>query len=569
MKNYTFYNLFKNHFLLLFIAFLGIQIVQSQTTPEVLWAKRYGGQNGKSPGGMVTDNDGNIYMTGYFSQQIQFGNTTLTTQGATATFVVKTDPLGNVLWATRFDGTTTNAGRRITVDVHGNIYTTGGFSGTTTFGTFTLVAQSESDIFVVKQDPSGDVLWVTPFAGTQNSILPSSNSQAIVTDAQGNIYTAGNFGAESITFGNFTLTRPIGTTINAFIVKQDPSGNVLWAKNFGETNSASVWKIRIDNLGYLYIIGDFSGIVNFGNTTMTNLGGKRDLFLAKLETFGEILWAKQFEASWDNQVPSSDSYDITVDQTGNIYLTGGFYGTLEVGTTTLISSSPEVVTPFVIKTNNVGEPLWAKKFTCGARSYSTGITSDASDKVYIIGSFNKSIDFDGISFSSFGVNNPNYPDYPDAFILKMDDLGMVEWAVKYGALGIEHGIAIATDTTGNVVVLGTFQLSVNFGTTSLTSAGVRDIFLIKLSEELSIEENKIDNWSTYPNPTNDFISLNFSNYNDAKLSVEVFNVLGQKVKFFENINPLENLDLSELTSGIYLLKINYNGVSQTIKIKKQ
>jgi len=564
MKTIIFYNRLKKHFLLFFVVFFGIQIVQSQTTPEVLWAKRYGGQNGKSPGGMVTDTDGNIYMTGSFYQQIQFGNTTLTTQGADATFVAKTDPSGNVLWATRFDGTSSNVGRRITVDVQGNIYTTGVFSGTTTFGTFTLVSQSELDIFVVKQEPSGDVLWVTPFAGTQNSAY----SQAIVTDLQSNVYTVGNFRDDSITFGDLTLTRPVGTTVNAFIVKQDPSGNVLWAKNFGETNSTSIWKTTMDNLGNLYIVGNFSGIVNFGNITMTNLGGGKDLFLAKLDTFGEVLWAKQLEAHWDNQVPSSDSYDITLDQAGNIYFTGGFYGTLEVGTTTLISSTPEVVTPFVIKTNNAGEPLWAKKFTCGARSYSTGITSDASGKVYIIGSFNKSIDFDGISFSSFGANNPSYPDYPDAFVLKMDDLGTVEWAVKYGALGIDQGIAITTDTTGNVVVLGTFQLSVNFGTTSLTSAGVRDIFLLQLSENLSIKENKTSNWSAYPNPTNDFLTLNFSDYNDTSLSIEVFNTLGQKIKVFENLNTTETLDLSELNEGVYLLKITHNGAIQTIKIKK-
>jgi len=565
MKTIIFYNQLKKHFLLFFVALLCSKMLQSQTTPNVVWAKRYGGQNDKSPGDMVTDTDGNIYMTGYFSQQIQFGNTTLTTQGVDATFVAKTDPSGNVLWATRFDGTTINGGRRITVDVQGNIYTAGAFSSTTTFGTFTLQAESSSDIFVVKQDPSGEVVWVTPFVGTQSF----SVYQAIVTDSQGNVYTAGNFRDESITFGDFTLTRPVGATVNAFIVKQDPSGNVLWAKNFGETNSTFIWKITIDNLGNLYSIGDFSGIANFGNITMTNLGGKRDLFLAKLDTFGEVLWAKQLEASWDNQVPSSDSYDITLDQTGNIYLTGGFYGTLEVGTTTLVSSSPEVVTPFVIKTNNVGEPLWAKKFTCGDHSFGGGITSDASGKIYITGSFNKSIDFDGISFSSFGANNPNYPDNPDAFVLKMDDLGTVEWAVKYGALGIDRGIAITTDTTGNVVVLGTFQLSVNFGTTSLTSAGVRDIFLLQLSENLSIKENKTSNWGAYPNPTNDFITLDFSDYDDTELSVEVFNMLGQKIKVFENLSNTEKLDLSELTSGIYLLKITHNGVIQTIKMKKQ
>jgi len=145
----------------------------------------------------------------------------------------------------------------------------------------------------------------------------------------------------------------------------------------------------------------------------------------------------------------------------------------------------------------------------------------------------------------------------------------VEWVAKYGALGIDQGITITTDISGNVVVLGTFQLSVNFGTILLTSSGVRDIFLLKLSGDLSIKENKTSNWIAYPNPTNDFITLDFLDYNDTELSIEMFNLMGQKVKVFENIGVSENLDLSELTSGIYLLKIKYKGAIQTIKIKKQ
>jgi len=318
MKTIIFCCQLKKHLLLFFVALFGTQILQSQTTPNVLWAERYGGINAESSSDIVTDTDGNIYMTGYFSEQIKFGNIILTTQGAIATFVTKTDPSGNVLWATRFDGTSSNGGRSITLDAQRNIYTTGEFSSVTTFGPFTLVAQSESDIFVVKQDPSGDVLWVSQFVGTQNFILTPTQSLTIVADTQGNVYTAGNFGAESVTFGNFTLTRPVGTTTNTFIVKQDPSGNVLWAKNFGETNSASILKTTIDNLGNLYIIGGFSGTVSFGSTTLINLDGKRDGFLAKLNTFGEIIWAKQFEVTSPSQIPYSDNYDITVDQTGNI-----------------------------------------------------------------------------------------------------------------------------------------------------------------------------------------------------------------------------------------------------------
>jgi|GEM_PF-260796 len=570
MKTITPYNSLKKYFLLCFVVLFVTQILQSQTIPEVLWAKRYGGTNTDTPRDMVTDIQGNIYMTGVFSEKTTFGDIYLTATGTSSTFVTKTDPFGNVLWAKRFGGTFTNSSIGIAIDSLGNVYTTGRFSGTTTFGTFTLEAETDYDIFVAKQDSEGDVLWVSQFTGTQNQIFILSEPRTIITDTQGYIYTAGYFGFDNITFGNITLTRPVNVARSAFVVKQDPFGNVLWAKNFEATKSTQVEKITTDAFDNLYIIGRFGGTVIFGNTTLTNLDETNDLFLAKLDSFGEIIWAKHFDiVSSDTPIPSFDSSDITVDQIGNIYIVGNFYGELKAGSTTLISSSPEIKTPFVIKTNNVGEPLWAKRFTCGDPSLGNGITSDISGNIYITGAFEKNIDFDGITFNSFGSNNPNYPDFPDAFILKMDDLGTVEWAVKYGALRYDSGTAITTDSEGNVLVLGRFELDVNFGTTWLNSAGWSDIFLLKLSESLATNKNKIDDFWAYPNPTNDFITLDFSDYDNTELYAEVFTILGQKIKVFEKVKVSETLDLSELTAGIYLLKITHNGAIQTIKIKKQ
>jgi len=95
-------------------------------------------------------------------------------------------------------------------------------------------------------------------------------------------------------------------------------------------------------------------------------------------------------------------------------------------------------------------------------------------------------------------------------------------------------------------------------------------FLLKLSPEgLGISKNQLRNyWNVYPNPTNDSIRLNFEGIEN--ISVEMFNMLGERVKIFEYLNSFENLDLSEFTSGIYLLNIiKDNETLQTIKIKKQ
>jgi len=98
MKMITGYNQLKKHFLMCFIVFFGTQIVQSQTTPEVLWAKRYGGEKDELPKQIVTDASDNIYITGSFRKETDFQGTILTTEMPTASFVLKTDSSGNVLW---------------------------------------------------------------------------------------------------------------------------------------------------------------------------------------------------------------------------------------------------------------------------------------------------------------------------------------------------------------------------------------------------------------------------------------------------------------------------------------
>jgi len=231
METTIFYNLIKKqHFLfaslLCFILFT--EISQSQTTPEVLWAKQFGGVNMEGARDIDTDAFGNIYLTGLFWYETDFEDITLTTSGLGAPFVVKTDPLGNVIWAKQFGSSGLNLANGIAVDSSANVYTIGTFNGIANFDSFTLDAGNSSDIFVLKQNSSGNVLWVTPFTTPQNSI--GLVSESIVLDTQGNIYTSGYFSSDSITLGDITLTRSVEETTNAFITKQDSSGNVLWAK---------------------------------------------------------------------------------------------------------------------------------------------------------------------------------------------------------------------------------------------------------------------------------------------------------------------------------------------------
>ena len=149
--------------LILFLLFFTIQNSISQN-PVWDWAQS-GTGNGSVEGSTVTtDLSGNIYVSGYFtSNTVTIGGYTLQNMGLSFNdgFLAKYDPLGNVLWAQRFGGTGNDRGTSVTTDNDGNVYLTGYFySPTIVFGTDTLKnAGNVGDIFIVKFDGSGKILW--------------------------------------------------------------------------------------------------------------------------------------------------------------------------------------------------------------------------------------------------------------------------------------------------------------------------------------------------------------------------------------------------------------------------
>ena len=130
-------------------------------------------------------------------------------------------------WAKKAVGTADDRSKSIVADASGNVYVTGYFtSATLTFGTTTLNNAGGEDIFIVKYDPSGNVLWATAYGSSLNE---HANCMAI--DVSGNIYVGGYFTSASLTFGTFTLTNI--DAINIFFAKFNPSGNAVWAHNGG------------------------------------------------------------------------------------------------------------------------------------------------------------------------------------------------------------------------------------------------------------------------------------------------------------------------------------------------
>jgi len=363
-------------------------------------------------------------------------------------------------WAKQAGGTDWDEGHSIAIDSSGNSYITGDFrSSSITFGTITLTNSSNesSDIFVAKLDSNGNWLWARQAGGGG-----WDKGYGIAVDASGNSYVTGSFSG-SATFGTTTLTSSI-YDCDIFVAKLDSNGNWLWTKQTDRTSSVCGYSIAVDSNGSSYVTGNFIGNTTFGTTTLTS-NVSWDIFVAKLDSNGNWLWANQAGGTdWD------EGNSIAVDASGNSYVTGYFYNSVSFSTTTLTSSGSYDI--FVAKLDSNGNWLWAKR--AGGTDWDEGnsIAVDASSNIYVTGYFSISATFGTTTLTSSG--------YDDIFVAKLDSSGNWLWAKHAGSTISDAGESITVDSSGNSYITGYFKYSASFGTITLTSSGVKDIFVAKL-----------------------------------------------------------------------------------------
>ena len=296
-------------------------IVKYDPIGNVVWAKQAGGNNMDEGYGIVSDSLGNIYVVGSFDGTALFDNVELTGSGKESMFIVKYDPDGNVIWAKSYAGTDTVNGLDIVLDYLGNIYVTGYFSGSVSFGSTTLSSSGSVDIFVAKYDSDGNVIWAKQAGGSK-----SEKGNSIVLDSLGNIYVTGYFSG-SVFFGSSNIVS--NGNFDMFIAKYDSEGNVIWAKQAGGEYQDRGIGVVVDDLGCAYVTGYFTQDATFDSTVITGMEDS-DIFIAKYANDGNVLWVKSVVGKTDD-----NGYGIALDAENNVYVTGYFIQDATFDSTTL------------------------------------------------------------------------------------------------------------------------------------------------------------------------------------------------------------------------------------------
>ena len=294
------------------------------------WAAQGGGPDlydMTSSGGICVDTSNNVYITGYFMGDATFGSITLTTVAICDAFVAKLSTGGTWQWAvqSQASGTGGTFGASITSDASKNTYLTGYFTGSTVFGTTTLICNGLIDAFIAKLSPTGSWQWAVQSETEGYGLVTTLD---ICIDANRSTYITGGF-YQAADFGSTTLTSNGG--FDVFVAKLSSDAVWQWAASAGGVGSDSGGGIRTDSTGCINITGTFEGTAYFGSKTLISNGGM-DVFIAKLSSNGGWQWEVKGGG------PGNDlGRCIGADSESN-YVAGQFSGTATFGGTQLVSN---------------------------------------------------------------------------------------------------------------------------------------------------------------------------------------------------------------------------------------
>ncbi len=241
-----------------------------------------------------------------------------------------------------------------------------------------------------------------------------------------------------------------------------------WSQRFGDASTDQTsYSVAVDGTGNVLIAGGFLGNANFGGSTLMSAGGT-DIFLASFDNDGAPRWSKRFG---DNQ-PNQIAYAVATDAADNVLVAGSFWGTVNFGGSNLTTVGGDDI--FLAKFDANGNDVWSMSFgNASTDQIARSVAIGPANTIIVAGWFLGTVNFGGSNLTSSGG--------VDIFVAKFDADGDHVWSKKFGGLEDQRLESVAVDGSGNVVVTGYYDGTVDFGGGQLPSTAENDIFLAKLN----------------------------------------------------------------------------------------
>lgn len=536
-------------------------------TPTFNWAHAF--TNDFNTKSSAVDANGNYYLA--FNIGDGWGSSTnmdpngsayvSVISGQWSSVLAKYNSNGGFVWMKNFTHPSINSfpGVEIKSMVLGpanEMYLTGVFTGTFDFdlgpNTYTLSSPSVFNTFVLKLDSNGDFVWVQALSTTNGT-----DANQITLDSNNDIIVSGTFsGTQDLdpTAGTTTLTSQ--GVQDVYMIKLTSVGNFVYAKSFGSSSYDFSGPIATDASNNIYLTGRFSSSTgdfdpNAGSVSLVNNGGS-DVFIVKLNSTGNLVYANSFGASSDDQIN-----DLTIDNSGNVTLCG-------IVTGTSVDMDPTVNTftyniqggsdSYVMQLNSSGNVNWVNILTGTGTENAITIAQNNTD-ILVGGAFSGSLDIVNTTTTSVLSTTLTTP-YSDGFIMRFSTLGQYSWSNKFNADGQVLVQQLDLKSSGEIYTSGVFYGNADFdfsaSTNTLTSvAGF--LFISKYNGSLPTSIRQLEDgnlFNVFPNPNNGEFTIQSQNSD----IITIINDLGQTIQTVE-LTQQNNFSykVNSLPNGIYFL----------------
>jgi len=531
---------------------------------EIVWMRSTLDQRIGSRGvDLFFDSTGNRYVCGNYEGAFLSQGTLCLNKGDTGNdiYILKTDNTGNRQWLTCAGGTENDEVSAIVADENQNAYLTGSFEGSIQFGDISLESQGAEDIFIAKLDSNGNWVWAFGFGGTG-----SDKGLDIALDAYGAVLLTGYF-SDTVYFGDCQLLSSGAKDL--FALKLTEAGIILHITKGGGTGNDAGTGIGLLPSGQVAVCGNFEVNAEFGGITL-NTVGSQDIMAARLDS--DLNWLAAISAGG---MDAESLTGMAIDQTGNRYLTGYFYGTSSIGASILQSYGDSDL--FMAKLDSVDNWLWAISGGSYGLDQSLSVAVGQSGVSFLT----------GFSSSAVTMGNIHVQSYPGMNILcaAVNTNGTWAWVKHSGSLTNNSlfwdgwGSGIALNSAGNCVVTGKFSGITNFGGVEFNSHGYYDTFVGTLAQGVETEDDAqiLDletTLSAFPNPFTNRVNIMLNSKNNGCIEVDVYNIKGQKVKHFASLSEKSfcwdgrdehNISVS---SGVYYIRIIQGSSKLSKKVLK-
>lgn len=350
-----------------------VYVVKLDSSGACIWVKTFGSNFDDDGVAIEISEAGYIYILGNYEDSITIGNFTMVDSSSQYslmnTYIAKLDTSGNFIWAKSLRSTLSNSctlmNTSLFVDQNENIFITGRFAGTLELNDVTIISNGDYDIYMIKMDVNGEILFARSFGN-----VGYDHGHSIIGDQSGNLYLLGSFEGPNLTLDTITLTSIALNT--EFLAKFNSNGECIRISKMGNLTANWFGGWDIDDSSNLFISGDFGNTLTLDTLSITANGLTSDIFIAKFNADLNINWLKSFGGN-----ASDGNFGFCLDHDGNCIVE------LDLGTSMFINGvyyDTANGSNFLIKLDNQGNPLWVSE---GYNGLLRAIDVDMANNIYI------------------------------------------------------------------------------------------------------------------------------------------------------------------------------------------